>query len=172
MITWMRHSWIAWTSLLWCGCGSYDVTSQPAHVVQPPAPEQPEGETEGTADASDADADAAPTDVSAVADTEGASPEDPETRPVGETDPPENFGGDPATAPLAVFLNVRDRPELLKMEQAVRDFEIIEGRFPNDLEEFMQQIVEAHQIQLPQPQPGYEFHYLPETGELVQRKTE
>ena len=179
-MTRQRLVWVVCGSLLYCGCGSYEVTSNPKHRIARKAPaengpEEPaadEAEPEADADAPPADAPAAEEQPPLDPDAEDPFAQQPETRDVGEVDPPENFGNDPVTAPLAVFLNVRDRPEMLRMEQAVRDFEVLEGRFPTDLDEFMERIVRENEIELPPVQPGYELDYLPDEGKLIQRRVD
>lgn len=69
--------------------------------------------------------------------------------------------------PARSLFTVRERMVFdVQLPQAMQLFEATEGRKPRSREEFMQRIVEANQIQLPDLPAGSEYRYRPDEGEL------
>jgi hypothetical protein len=58
----------------------------------------------------------------------------------------------------------------VQIPQALSLYQALHGRYPATHEEFMNQIVAANQIQLPELPPGQRYVYDPETGELMVEK--
>lgn len=69
--------------------------------------------------------------------------------------------------PAVSLFAVRERVVFeIQIPQAMQLFEATEGRKPKSHEEFMQRIITANQIQLPELPAGSEYRYDPEKGEL------
>lgn len=69
--------------------------------------------------------------------------------------------------PARTLFAVRERMVFdVQIPQALQLFEATEGRKPTSHEEFMQRIVAANQIQLPDLPAGSEYQYQPDDGEL------
>ncbi len=77
-----------------------------------------------------------------------------------------------SSGPLADYVgaNIRARESaeettsLAGLKQTIRQFQSLEGRYPEDLEEL---VAEDYMPRLPSPPSGQEFDYDPETGEVT-----
>ena len=69
-------------------------------------------------------------------------------------------------------LRVREKLELVQVERALQLYRALNGELPKSLDEFMEQIVKANQISLPNLQEGNKYVYDPEKGELLVEKQE
>ena len=65
----------------------------------------------------------------------------------------------PITAPLEAYGPLKIQVAGLGIQQAVEMFRATEGRYPNDHQEFMQKVVTANRIRLPEPAPGQRYEY-------------
>lgn len=75
--------------------------------------------------------------------------------------------------PARSLFAVRERMVFeAQIPRAMQLFEATEGRKPNSHGEFMQRIVQANQIQLPELPAGSEYRYRPDDGELWVYPTE
>ncbi len=71
------------------------------------------------------------------------------------------------SAPVSVFFKVKERIAFdIAVPQAVNLFQASEGRFPKSHEEFMDKIIKANRIVLPQLPEGMTYRFHPDTGEL------
>ncbi|WP_164104183.1 hypothetical protein [Candidatus Laterigemmans baculatus] len=69
--------------------------------------------------------------------------------------------------PAVSLFAVRERAVFdIQIPKAMQLFEATEGRKPKSHEEFMQRIIAANQIQLPELPTGSEYRYEPDKGEL------
>lgn len=69
-------------------------------------------------------------------------------------------------APAVALFNTRERAVFdIQIPHALNLFKALEGRVPKTHEEFMQKIVQANGIQLPELKPGMKYRYRPEQGE-------
>lgn len=55
----------------------------------------------------------------------------------------------------------------VKIPHAMQLYEAMNGRKPQSQKEFFDQIIKANQIQLPELQPGHQYVYDPEKGQLM-----
>ena len=70
--------------------------------------------------------------------------------------------------PAKQFFNVKQRAVFeFQIPQAVQLFAATNGRKPNSHDEFMEKIIQANQIQLPELKEGQKYVYNPETAELM-----
>ena len=71
------------------------------------------------------------------------------------------------SAPVSAFFAVKERVAFdIQIPQALGLFRASEGRFPKSHEEFMEKIVKANQIKLPELPPGMVYRFNTELGEL------
>ena len=69
--------------------------------------------------------------------------------------------------PARTLFDVQQRAVFeIQIPQAMKLFEATEGRKPQSHEEFMQRIIQANRIQLPELPEGQQYRYDPEKGEL------
>jgi hypothetical protein len=134
--------------------------SQPANV--PPAIGSIPGVNPGAA--------AAPADAAAI--PPGAQP--PSQQPIREkAEVGVGVRGDRIesggiyTTPAKAYFTVRERLTFLQVEQALQFFRGAEGRAPQSNDEFMQKVIQANQIQLPELPPGSRYVWDPQKGELM-----
>lgn len=64
---------------------------------------------------------------------------------------------------------VPERMQLMMVTHALNLFYGLEGRYPKSQDEFMEKVVKANQIQLPELQEPYEYFYDVEKHELFKR---
>ena len=77
---------------------------------------------------------------------------------------------------LATVLSARFRAEhkltLIQVEHAMNLFNGLHGHYPKSHDEFMEQIIRANSIQLPQLDEGFEYLYDPSDHELKMRPSD
>jgi len=75
------------------------------------------------------------------------------------------------TAPISAMFRTRERVSFFQpMEHAMNLFRATHDRLPASHEEFMEQIIRANHLRLPELPPGQEFVYDPARGELMVRR--
>ena len=75
------------------------------------------------------------------------------------------------TAPISAMFRTRERVTFFQpMEHAMNLFRATHDRLPASHEEFMEQIIRANHLRLPELPPGQEFVYDPARGELMVRR--
>lgn len=74
---------------------------------------------------------------------------------------------DPITAPTSAYGPMLEQISKSHIEHAVRLFEATEGRYPKDLDEFMEKIILANNIKLPVLPGGKLYQYDVENHKLV-----
>lgn len=97
------------------------------------------------------------------------------TQNVGEYDPKAGVkvsdstinATDPITAPTSAYGPMLERISKTHIEHAVNLFHATEDRYPKDLDEFMQKIIKANNIQLPVLPGGKLYQYDVENHKLV-----
>lgn len=114
--------------------------------------------------------------------SEGLVDRDPDRKnPVnpGTTDEIDEFRGDaevvdqeveitnPITGPLEAVEPTRQRIAILEITHAVNLFHALEGRYPKDHDEFMEKVIKANNIRLPQLGTRYSYQYDVENHELL-----
>ena len=77
------------------------------------------------------------------------------------------FGGGLGTTALSTYVRVQERAGYLQVDQALNLYKGEHGELPKSHEEFMEKIVKANQIKLPELQPDARYVYDPEKGELM-----
>lgn len=60
------------------------------------------------------------------------------------------------------YRHARERIEDLPVQQAIQFFWASEGRYPKSHEEFMEKVIKANQMTLPEIEEGYKYEYDPE----------
>ena len=79
-----------------------------------------------------------------------------------------NYGSDPISTPIQALHRSKERLALaVEIPKGLQMFEAVEGRKPNSHDEFMEKIVKANQIQLPELPTGDVYVYDPQTGKLM-----
>ena len=78
-----------------------------------------------------------------------------------------NYGGGIITEPIRQGFRLRQRVVFLKIDYDMRIFKAAHERLPNSHEEFMEKIIKASNIPLPELPAGERFVYDPERGELM-----
>ncbi|NLS91855.1 MAG: hypothetical protein GXX96_06700 [Planctomycetaceae bacterium] len=81
-----------------------------------------------------------------------------------------NYGGGFGTTALSTRVRVQEKLEFLQVDQALNLYKASTGALPKTHEEFMEKIIKANQINLPQLQPGDKYIYDPEKGQLMVEK--
>ena len=71
------------------------------------------------------------------------------------------------TTPAKAYFQVRERLTFLQVDQAIQFFRGAEGRLPQSHDEFMQKVIQANQIQLPELPAGSRYVWDPQKGELL-----
>lgn len=75
--------------------------------------------------------------------------------------------------PAVAYFRTQERIVFeVTLPHALQLFEATNGRKPKTHEEFMEQIIQANQINLPELPPGHRYVYDPQTGELMVEKPE
>lgn len=74
---------------------------------------------------------------------------------------------DPVTAPLAAYGPMLERIQKTQVEAAINLYHASEGRYPKDLDEFMEQIIKANRINLPVLPGGKIYQYDVDNHKLV-----
>jgi len=79
-----------------------------------------------------------------------------------------NYGGGIITTPIAAYFSVRDRIVMQQVEYALKLFKAEHGRVPESHEEFMEKIIEANTIKLPELlRQDEKYVYDPQQGMLM-----
>jgi hypothetical protein len=78
-----------------------------------------------------------------------------------------NYGGGIITEPIRQSFRLRQRIVFLKIDMDMRVFKAANERLPNSHEEFMEKIIKASDIPLPELPAGERFVYDPDRGELM-----
>ena len=81
-----------------------------------------------------------------------------------------SYGGGIITEPLRQHFLIQHRLAFMRLEGAMRDFKVLNDRLPNSHEEYMEKIVKAGAISLPELPTGEEYIYDPKRGELMIRR--
>jgi hypothetical protein len=72
------------------------------------------------------------------------------------------------TTPVSVFFSARERIAFeIQIPHAMQFFKALENRNPKDQAEFMQKIIKANGIALPELPPGHRYLYNPKTAQLM-----
>ncbi len=79
----------------------------------------------------------------------------------------QGYGGGIITQPISTFFQTQDRILLLQIQHSMNNYKALNGRFPKDLDEFMDEIVKPLGKQLPELPEGHRYIYDPEKGELL-----
>ena len=74
---------------------------------------------------------------------------------------------DPITAPTSAYGPMVEQISKLYIDQAIQHFEVNEGRYPKDLDEFMEKIIRPNNIKLPVLPGGKQYQYDVENHKLV-----
>jgi hypothetical protein len=80
-----------------------------------------------------------------------------------------NYGGGMGTASLSALVRVQEKVEFQQVEYALKLYKAQHGELPKSHEEFMDKIIKFNNIKLPELQPGDEYLYDPDEGELFVR---
>ncbi len=78
-----------------------------------------------------------------------------------------NYGGGIITEPIRQHFRIRQQIVFLKITQDLRVFEAANERLPKSHEEFMEKIIKASNIPLPELPDGERLVWDPERGELM-----
>jgi hypothetical protein len=110
----------------------------------------------------------------------GAAPAQPPAQPVPPPKPPayyekaqpgvgaqgRGYGGGLITTPVATYFRARERIAFLRVEQAMKEFKILQERVPRDQAEF-DKLMSEYGVQLPRLNPDERYIYDPKTGQLL-----
>ena len=78
------------------------------------------------------------------------------------------YGRGPVATPIASYFNMRERIAFdIQLPEAVKLFKALEGRAPKSHEEYMEKIIKANHINLPQLPEGHRYLYDPATEQLM-----
>lgn len=78
-----------------------------------------------------------------------------------------NYGGGVISEPIKQYFQVGDRMQLLNMTHAMNLYKAEHGRLPQTHDEFMDKIIKANSIALPELPEGERYVYDPQRGELM-----
>ena len=70
------------------------------------------------------------------------------------------------TVPVRTYFTVQQRLDFQRVDAAMNYFRGEHGRLPNSHNEFMEKIIQANHLQLPQLRPNEKYIYDPVAGEL------
>ena len=79
-------------------------------------------------------------------------------------------GGGIITEPIKQLFLTQHRIEFIKVEHAENLYKGEHGRMPKSHEEYMQEIIQANEIELPELQAGWDYYYDAQSETLMQRK--
>jgi len=108
-----------------------------------------------------------------------AGPAQPPKQPIAPPKPPvyyekaqpgvgvqgRGYGGGLSTTPVATYFHARERIAFLRVEQALKEFKILQERVPRDQAEF-DNLMKEYGVQLPRLNPDERYVYDPKTGQL------
>lgn len=70
-------------------------------------------------------------------------------------------------SPAVTYFNIREKAVFeIQIPHALNLFKALEGRVPKTHEEFIEKIVKANSISLPELKPGMKYRYRPELGDI------
>ncbi len=78
-----------------------------------------------------------------------------------------DYGDGPIATPLSLRWRIPDKVVLLYVQHALNLYYGLEGHYPATHEEFMEKVVKANMLKLPDLPPGQRYIYDPETRELM-----
>jgi hypothetical protein len=78
-----------------------------------------------------------------------------------------DYGGGIISEPVRQRFLIQDRLIFLNIQKNLNEFKTLNERLPNSHEEFMEQIIDAGGIPLPELPAGETYVYDPERGELM-----
>lgn len=78
-----------------------------------------------------------------------------------------DYGEGPLATPLSLRWRIPDKVVLLYVQHALELYNGLEGHYPATHEEFMEKVVKANMLKLPDLPPGQRYIYDPETHELM-----
>lgn len=81
-----------------------------------------------------------------------------------------NYGGGVITEPIKQYFGARQRIHFINMTHAMRLYKAEFGYPPKSQEEFMEKIIKANGIELPELPEGQKYVYVPSQGELMVEK--
>ena len=81
-----------------------------------------------------------------------------------------NYGGGVITEPVKQYFQASQRINFLNMKRAMDLFKASNGKLPQSHEEFMDKIIKANEIELPELPDGQRYIYDPKLGELMVEK--
>jgi hypothetical protein len=81
------------------------------------------------------------------------------------------YGGGIITEPLAQRWRVQDRLVMQNVDYALKLYQADQGRYPATHDEFMEKIIRANNLKLPDLPPGQRYLYVAETHELMVERT-
>jgi len=85
-----------------------------------------------------------------------------------ETKKGHGYGTGPIATPVAAYFSVRERIALMQVAQGLQHYKALNGHAPKTHEEFMEKVVKAAQIDLPQLKTEeHRYVYDPETETLM-----
>ena len=173
MRTFLSTLLVAGVPLL-AGCGGYEPASVPADPNANKATPAAGTDTAATTD-----------DGTAPAKDDATSPPQPPQPPAaaGQTDQPaapdarkkaevgtgrkgQGYGGDPVTEPIRARFRIADRIVFDNIKHDMDIFKAANGRAPKSHEEFMKEIIQAGQRELPPLYAGEKYLYDPKDEEL------
>lgn len=79
----------------------------------------------------------------------------------------DKIGGGIYATPARAYFQIREKAAFIQVEHALNLFRGLEGRLPRSHEEFMEKVIQANQIQLPQLAEGSRYMWDPQKGELM-----
>ena len=82
----------------------------------------------------------------------------------------QNYGGGVVSEPIRQYFRTGQQIIFLKMQNAMNNYKTLNGGLPKSHDEFMQEIIQASQITLPELPAGQEYAYDPDKGELMVRR--
>ncbi len=78
----------------------------------------------------------------------------------------------PVTVPVGTYFRARDRITFIQVDDGMRLYKATNGTAPKTHEEFMEKIIKAGQIKLPDLPPGDRYIYVPQREELCVEHTQ
>lgn len=161
------------------GCESSTPVAQRVEQV-PPAAEAPPATPNATAPSPSSYAPSgetnpypAPPQANTTGEAPPAEPAPTEQAPVREVaQPGVGVRGDTLDhgiiqGPAKAYFQVRERAAFLQIEQALNLYRGLEGRLPQSHDEFMEKVIQANGIQLPELPAGSRYVWDAEKGELM-----
>lgn len=80
-------------------------------------------------------------------------------------------GGGIITEPAKQYFSIQHRIVFMNLQHAEQLYKATHGRMPQSHDEYMKDIIDANEIELPELQPGWDYYYDAEREELMRRKT-